>query len=256
MRILSVPYLLLALAAFQVRPGQPAPAVDPKAYPPDRFQVSQAAWSFAGSLTVRVVQVRKKDPDGEEPRFCRAWLEAWKGDTLFKRVDYNDIDPQDGPYGIFLPQPQPSNRYFIAVKEGDSDPRVLLMTPDGNFFDVPGGWFFLTPDRRYLITQTTRQGSAISVFDLLRGELLVDSQQVPPIFQWYGVGPGDGFFFTEASDDGAEQNDHRYLLSFRRGAYRVKMPPDEIKRMRNPKVKLDFDPAKSANCSSEAKPGN
>lgn len=252
MKFPIVASLLFAIAAFQAHPETPVSAIDPKAYPPEKFAVTQAAYPF-GNLTVKVTQIKKKNPDGEQPRFCRAWLEAFKGDNLFKRVDYNDIDPQDGPYGIFLPPQQPSSRYVIALKEGGGDPRVLLMTHEGDFLDIPGGFYFVTADRHYLVTQTTADGGAVSVFDLVRGELLVDAQQVPSIFAWRAGGPGDGYFFTEAgpSEDGVhpvEQQDHGYVLSFRRGLRRIPMAPEEIKR--GPKVKLEFDPRKFPNCGS------
>jgi len=249
---LHLPLLFILLAASQG--GTNVPGVDPKLYPPDKFQVTQEK-HVLGDLTLKVVQIKKNNPDGEVPRFCRAWVEAWKGDNLFKRVDYNDIDPRDASYGIFVPKEQPSSKYLIAVKEGDGDPRVLLMGVDGSFNDISGGFFLVTADKRYLITETTPEGGTVSAFDLVKGESALDGADVPRIHTWHAGGGPSGYLFTEAgvSEDPAhpvEETSYAYALDLRRGAVvRIEMLPGEVGR--SPKLKLDFDPRKLPNCTPQ-----
>jgi hypothetical protein len=246
--------LFILVAALQGGSNQAVPGVDPRLYPPDKFQVTQEK-HVLGDITLKVVQIKKNSPNGEEPRFCRAWVEAWKRDNLFKRVDYNDIDPRDASFGIFVPKEQPSSQYLIAVKEGDGDPRVLLMGVDGSFNDIAGGLFLVTADKRKLITQTTPEGGAVSAFDLAKGELVLDGADVPRIHTWHKGRSPSGYFFTEVgpSEDEAhpvEEQAYAYAPDFRQGAVvKFKLLPAEL--LRSPRVKLDFDPRKLPNCTSQ-----
>jgi len=54
---------------------------------------------------------------------------------------------------LFLPKQQPSCEYLVAVKEGDYDGRQLLVDKDGSTHDLLGGVFFLTEDRRFLVSE-------------------------------------------------------------------------------------------------------
>lgn len=247
--LLTLPLLFAFLAAFQ---SGPTAGVNAKTYPPTKFDVTKEQHTL-GDLTIKVVQIKKKTPDGTAPRFCRAWVEGWKGDNLFKRADYGDIDPRGESYGIFVPREQPSNKYLMAIKEGDGDPRVLLFSLNGDFLEMAGGSYLVSADKRYLITQTTSQGGGISVFDFSRDEVLLDNEEVPPIYSWRAGGQGGGYFFTEAqpADDGGrptEIPDFAYAVYFHPPAVKkVKMVGADSK---SPKVKLDFDPRKLPNCTS------
>jgi hypothetical protein len=42
---------------------------------------------------------------------------------------------------------------LVAVKEGDYDGRQLLVDKDGSTHDLLGGVFFLTEDRRFLVSE-------------------------------------------------------------------------------------------------------
>ena len=50
------------------------------------------------------------------------------------QVSCDDIEPVGFSYGLFVPKRQPVPSYFVALKEGDYDGRLLL----------PGGFYFVT----------------------------------------------------------------------------------------------------------------
>jgi hypothetical protein len=239
--------LSLGFPAFAAMQARSAKAPDSQS---DRYQVTRQQLNL-GDLSVKIFQVKKKNPDAEAPRFCRASVEAWKGDNVFKRIDYSDIDPRGAPFGLFIPEHQPSSKYLLVVKEGDGDPRVLLFGSDGNFVDMAGGFFLVSADHRYLFTQTTPEGGAVSVFDFAKGELILDREEVPNIFSWRAGGLGGGYFFTTAlpgDDKPVEETDFAYAVYFHPPAVkRVKMVGADAK---SPKVKLDFDPRKFPDCTS------
>jgi hypothetical protein len=68
-------------------------------------------------------------------------------------------------YGIFLPKQRPSPDYFVAVKEGDYDGRLFLISREGQVTDLPGGFYFVPAARRFLVKYVS-DTYALTVFDL------------------------------------------------------------------------------------------
>jgi hypothetical protein len=68
-------------------------------------------------------------------------------------LDFSDIDPVGGRFGLFVPRKQPRNDLFMMVKAGDYDGRIVIIDKTGNIKTVPGGKFYVTTDRELLIAQ-------------------------------------------------------------------------------------------------------
>jgi hypothetical protein len=147
-----------------------------------------------GNFTVRIIQVVVADDA------CRAWLEVRQGDKVLRQVYFNDIDAVGGNYGIFLPKQQPFGDPFVAVKFGDYDGRLLLVGNDGSLTNLPGGDFFLTPDKRYLIGSHDSDYQSPFVIDVARRRLVMDGekQKLPSVGDWYV--DKAGYFFTEEDE--------------------------------------------------------
>src|SRR6266853_422107 len=144
----------------------------PDDYPPTIFSVTQANFPH-GDVTVRVIQARKRTPGGTSPFTCRAWLETRKGDRRLQRIYYDDIEAVGFSYGIFVPKHQPLTEYFIAIKEGDYDGRLLLVAKDGSVANLPGGFYFETPDRRFLIGEHATDGNSVLVVDIAGRQVII-----------------------------------------------------------------------------------
>jgi hypothetical protein len=192
----------LVLGAAGQATAQKALAFDPKAYPSDTFQVTEGRYPL-GDVTVRIVQARRKDPPGHAspPSFCRAWLEVRSKGARLKRLYYDDIEGLGGNFGIFVPARQPLTDYFVALKEGDYDGRLLLVARDGSLANLPGGVYFLTDDKRFIVGEHVMDSSSLTVVDVAGRTVVIDgekNQDIPQAGQWYR--DALGYFYTESED--------------------------------------------------------
>ena len=192
--------------------GQQSKRFDPKSYPARSSQVSSRDYPI-GRFTVRIIQVKPVfdwDPTNPSictacPSYCRAWFEVTDGGRVQRQAYFDEIDPVGTDYGIFIPKDQPVPGYFLALKEGDYDGRFLLVGKDGSLTNLPGGGFFLTPDKRYLIGSHDSDYQYPFVVDLARRRLVVDGEKekLPGVDEWYM--DKAGYFFVALADGGMSQ---------------------------------------------------
>ncbi|HST11300.1 MAG TPA: hypothetical protein VLL05_13065 [Terriglobales bacterium] len=233
---------LLALASFAQSNSPPkVVAFHAAEYPTGKFQISRRELPL-GEVTVRVIQVKNLGYT-MLPDTCRAWLEVRKGERLPKRFYYADIEPVGFSFGIFLPKRQPTEDYFVAVKEGDYDGRLLLVRKDGETQDLPGGFFFVTSDRRFLVSEYSSDLYALAVFDLKENRKVLESRDLPEIGSWYQ--DDSGYFFMEYGKPGQAER-----LDLEKGQLtKMHVKPADLSRAH--KVHYDFDPRNTRDCTSE-----
>lgn len=243
--ILTVVFGLTQLAA------QKAPAFAPRDYPSTEYKVTRASHPL-GDVTIQVIQAKKRKPNGSAPSNCRAWVEVSRGEKLLRRIYYGDIDPVGFSYGVFVPAKQPDADYFALVKEGDYDGRLLLVDKQGVVTDLLGGFFFVTADGRFIVSEYSSDESGLAVFDLKVHRLLMQSTEIPNFQSWYK--DRSGYFFTESEwSNGSpyphEKPDVAYRLDLKmRKVVKSGMDPQRLKSAT--RVEDDFDPRKSPDCVS------
>jgi len=151
-----------------------------------------------GSIKIKIVQTKKlidKFKETENRSFqCSAFIELSKGTNIIKRFNFRKMHPVGYHYGIFVPKVQPASEYFILIKLGDYDGRILLIDKDGVLKNLPGGLFFITENKRYLFSQYSSDDSSFLVFDLHLGKIVYTSTDIPYIHQWYCK--NGRYFFT------------------------------------------------------------
>ena len=233
--------LIFLLGSPQSLPSKKSPAFDPKAYPPNKFKITRKDYPL-GDITVRITQVRNEGYT-MPPDTCRAWLEVKRGDQLLKRLYYANIEPVGGDYGIFVPKQQPSADYFVAVKDGDYDGRLFLVGKDGEVANLIGGSYFITADRKFLVSEYSSDLHAIVVYDLGENRKVLESRDIPEIDTWYR--DDAGYFFTEYGKPG-----HADRLDLVNGTLtKIRVTHADITNAH--KVRDDFDTAKKQDCSSQ-----
>ena len=238
--------ILLVMIAVTVASGQTAAPRKPfvaSEYPAEKFRVSKNDYPM-GAATVRVIDV-KNIGDGEHkdtPHFCSAWVEVLKGEQLVKRLYYEDIEPVGFSFGAFVPQQQLAPEYFTVVKEGDYDGRLLLIEKDGSVVNLPGGFYFVTSDQKFLISEYAADVSEWTVFDLANHRILLQAKNLPDIDSWYR--DKSGYFFVEAG-----RPEHAQRLDLENGQF-VKFGLSANSLKTATKVRYDFDPRKKEDCTS------
>jgi hypothetical protein len=222
------------------KPGKPFVA---KEYPAGRFRVTKIDYAL-GEITVRVINVRNlgNDYPKDVPHFCSAWVEMRRGEELVKRFYYGDIEPVGFSFGAFVPRHQLLPDYFLVVKEGDYDGRLLVINRDGGVVDLPGGFYFVTTDKRFLVSQLSSDEPGLTVFDLANRRIALKPRDMADSDSWYH--DKLGYFFTEYENPGnagrLDLRNHRIV--------KIKVSESDLKKAT--KVRYAFDPRKKQDCTS------
>ena len=158
-----------------------------------------------GDVHITIIQVKgfKDSATPDVEGYCRAWLDVRRGSELIEGKYYDDIYPLGSSYGLFVPRQQPSTNYFIVVKDGDYNGRLLVIDRKGTIIDALGGAFVVTADKNYLFSPYSSDNSGLTVFDLRQGMVLYSSELTPYIQHWYESPLG--YFFTEPTRDNSKE---------------------------------------------------
>jgi hypothetical protein len=242
--------LVVAIAVAFALGQSPAPRKETKPfiatdYPEGKFLISKNDYAL-GEITVRVINVKNlgHDEHKDTPHYCSAWVELLKPEQRAKRFYYGDIEPVGFSFGAFVPRQQPVPDYLMVVKEGDYDGRLLLIDKDGDVFDLPGGFHFVTSDRKYVISEYASDDSepGFTAFDLVNHRIILQPRDPPEIGSWYH--DELGYFFMEYGRPG-----HAQRLDFENQRL-VKINVSASDRNKATKVQYDFDPRKKQDCIS------
>lgn len=220
-------------------------------YSPKEFNISQGEFRN-GNILIRIVEAKKK-PEGQQkpPYTCRAWLEVNKSkQTLFRKY-YGDIEPLGYSYGLFVPEIQPSLPFFAIAKLGDYDGRLFLVHKDGKVWDLMGGSYFISKNKRYLFSLYASDTSGLAVFDLKERRVVFSSDELPEYqYQWYTI--NGAYFFTAsqwlgASGTPSEKKGVGYFYDFK--SHRIIEKRISRAELADCKpVAFDFDPQKCTDC--------
>jgi hypothetical protein len=250
--LLFIPYGVVSAAeSIEFRP------FDRAEYGPGDFDVTTHTYSH-GKIRVKLTQAKRLGSRaGEPPYACRAWLEVYDGKTRIWERYFDDMNPAGFSFGLSVPLKQPSPDFLAVVKNGDSDGRLFLIDRKGMVTELPGGFYFVSFDRRYLYSEYTANIQEVVVFDLLFGKIILDtktsdSSLLPgDIYDWYH--DGSKFYFTIAKS-GAPGKE--VVEEDRRTIYEVKLNPPGIARVTAEFSRLhhkrwDFDPRTFTDCCSD-----
>lgn len=224
----------------------------PSTYCPKEFNISQGEFRN-GNILIRIVQA-KKTPEGRQspPHFCRAWLEVNKSKKTLFRKYYGDIEPVGYSYGLFVPEIQPPRPFFAIVKQGDYDGRLFLVHTDGKVWDLMGGSYFISKNKRYLFSSYASDISGLAVFDLKERRVVFSSDKLPEYpYQWYTI--KGAYFFTASewlgtSGAPSEKKGIGYFYDLKshkiieKGISRAELADSKS-------VAFDFDPQKCPDCN-------
>jgi hypothetical protein len=176
--------LLMILFPNGVLSGPTDQPIGNQEYDNNVFDVSQKEFRH-GEVLIKIFQAKKKKSKEVAPHECRAWITIERSGKLQKRIYYDDISPVGDRYGIFLPKKQPYKEFFIIIKLGDYDGRLIVVDIKGNVVDEIGGRFFTARDKRYLFSEYDSDIGGISVLDMKTGQVVFTSTETPYVDGWY-----------------------------------------------------------------------
>lgn len=148
--------------------------------------------------------------------------------------------------GLYIPEMQPLREYFLVVKLGDYDGRLLLIGRKGGVLDLIGGAYVLAKNGRYLMSDYHADLSGLAVFDTQQGKVVFNASNLPHFYSWYRA---EGRFFFTESDRGYEKSSVIYEYDF--NAHRiVKLQSGKGGRVLK-ELSFDFNPRKKGQCGGK-----
>lgn len=248
---ISVLVILAALLPLMSDGAEPYKLFIASHYSSKEFKISQGEFRN-GNVLIRIIEAKSiSEKYVKSPHACRAWLEVTKAkQTLFRRY-YDDIDAVGFSYGLFVPKVQPPPPFFAVVKNGDYDGRLFLVHKDGKVFDLMGGFYFISENKRYLFSHYASDISGLAVFDLQRGQVVFSSDKLPAYqHQWY-IKKGSCFFTASEWSDSSgipyENWGVAYFYDFRSHKIVEKSITSQEIAASKP-VAYDFDPRECEDC--------
>lgn len=170
-------------------------------------------------VSVEALQVKRLNEKHSNPRYCRAWITISKDGKKVGSEYFEDINGLGGACGLYFPRKNISDDYRCIVKLGDYDGRLILIKNSGKYWNLPGGSFFTSKDKKLLFsTHECDAPAGIAVFDLLKGDTIFVSNEkgkaVPPVVdKWYFDG-SNYFFTTSAAEKSADKTDAHEIFVF------------------------------------------
>ena len=253
--------ITLAVGAFGEEPV-PFTPFEKGGYEDGSFDVTSRT-ILHGMVTVKVTEAKRLGPRPQEPPYvCRAWLEADAGERTVLQRYFDDIAPAGFSYGLAVPRKMPSPRYVAVVKNGDFDGRLYLIDRNGTVFDLPGGFYFVTADGRYLFSEYVAEAQEVVVFDLVAGKVVLDTSAADAfhlpgeIYDWYY--DGKRYFFTIVK---GETNSKGMVVEDRKALFEVNLAHPGIDRVTGDFSRLfhkkwDFDPRAYKDCAIDPAAAN
>jgi hypothetical protein len=239
---LLVPLISLASESYR--------AFDASEYGRGDFSVSKAEFRN-GDAIVRIIEAKRTSNPTGLPYLCRAWLEVTRASqTTFQRY-FDDIGAVGYSYGLFVPKVQPPGLFFAVVKNGDYDGRLFMVRGDGKVFDLIGGSYFISQNKRFLFSHYDSDTSGLAVFDLQEGRVVFSSEELPEYqHQWYNRNGTYFFTASEWRDNSGlptEKKDVAYIYDYESHKI-VEKRITSADLARSKPVRWDFDPRQYGDC--------
>ncbi len=157
--------------------GQQAKKIAPfkKAdYPSSRYTIKSDT-SYLGKVQIVITMARPKIMAAENI-YCRSWLTVLKNGKITDQKMY-DIEPVGGCSGLYKPNKQPLNNYFLISKFGDYKGQTILVDSSGTITTLSGGSFSVSADKNYLFTMHDADVPGITIYDIKNKKIILNDER-------------------------------------------------------------------------------
>lgn len=165
-------------------------------------------------FNIEIRQVKTLDGFGWDSTsfYCRGWIIIKQGEKIITQQFLKYIEPVGGCSGLFIPETQPRNDFFIFSKFGDYQGSIFILDTNGILTEKAGGTFYISNDKRYLFSNYDSDAAGLTVFDLNKRQLLYsDIDNIPNnLGAWYF---DNGKYFARAYDYDSSDNDQKIKIA-------------------------------------------
>lgn len=158
--------------------------------------------------TISVIRVQN-NASGKKDFSCRGWVLVSKNKILTDSVYYGQMDANGGNAGLFVPQKQPLQAYFMVTKLGDYDGQIIIIDTTGKIKTDVGGNILITPDKKYVYAEySTDIDFGLSVFNISKNRFEFSCDSTPTLEGWFNVkGKAYGLINPDDAEDEDEDED-------------------------------------------------
>lgn len=161
------------------------------------------------TITIEIVQVFRKEIDYSK-FYCRAFIQTSVKNNAIDELYYDNIEAVGSSYGICFSEDQLIENYIVGSKYGVYSGNIILIGSKGKIIKELGGNYFISNDRRYLISDWHSDLSGITVFDLCKDEIAFSSEFPIYLSGWYEY---DSKYFSAEWNEKETENIYKFSLS-------------------------------------------
>jgi hypothetical protein len=141
-------------------------------YSPTNFNINADTINFE---QVKIIITMVKPLNNFSGSLCESWLTIMKNGKVMEKK-YYDIEPVGGCSGLFLPETQPLEDYFIISKFGDYDGQTLLIDKNGHLTELKGGSFSISVDKKFLFSIWNSDIDGLTIYDVKEQRVMFNEE--------------------------------------------------------------------------------
>lgn len=116
---------------------------------------------------------------------CKSRIRIIENNQIKNEINYNEIEAVGGAHGVLAPEKQPSNQVFVLSKFGDYNGQIIVINKDGKVLTFNGGSYFITKNKKYLVSNWDSDLSGISIYNLETNKLVFEEELEEYLSDWY-----------------------------------------------------------------------
>ncbi len=155
-------------------------------YPLDKYQIKLDSAIFMNyKIEFRQIKSLTVKSLDSTTAACKAWVIIRNKGKITKQLYFKNIEALGACSGIFIPEVQPKENYFMFSKFGDYDGVLYILDASGKLTEKSGGAFYLSQNKRYLFSPYHSDLSGLTVYDLEKNRVLYSFDLEQPVESWY-----------------------------------------------------------------------
>jgi hypothetical protein len=157
------------------------------------------------STQIEIAQIFRKEFSGDK-FCCRAIIQTKINNKIIDGLYFDNFDAVGDSYGICFIKDQLKyiKNYIIGSKYGDYEGLIILIDSTGKIFKESGGNYFISVDRKYLISPWHSDLSGITVFDFEKNKFTVSKELPVHLSKWH---INSGKYYAAQWDKNEELNE-------------------------------------------------
>lgn len=136
------------------------------------------------SVIVEIAQIVRKKFDGDNFN-CKAIIQTKTKNRKIDELYFDNIEPVGSSYGICFTKNQTNKKYIIGSKYGDYEGLVIIINSNGKILRKSGGNYFVSEDKKYLVSDWYSDLTGITIFDLEKNMIVYSKEFPVSLSKWF-----------------------------------------------------------------------